>query len=319
MNVIEIIDPITGKKKKRTWQTPTQSDIQKNIQKIAPNPTKNQTLAYDARPKQMGTPRVQGYNGVNQGAMGWLANLTRGNMDKVNSIISSITQPKKYEMPEFKTNDALSKDWFNTALQRIQVRNQMKMDMARQKALADIIAPLLNAQSSDRRAGVSYLNNLLTNATQRRGQDLRNKYQMGSLEEQKRWHNIMNKYYQGLLKAKEQKTDNPKGITSYQEEMLKQKRLNMFLKNPTTIIPYYDKLSDEDKIKVRDYFVNSGKIPYISYQEGGFGEEDKYNIVYPDEDSNMQTDINTAKPLYEGKMVKRFKTTDSGEMWIELD
>lgn len=321
MNFLEIYDPITGKRKKRKLgaDTPTQSELQSNIQKIAPNPTRDKTIAYDARPHQMGAPRVQGFNGVNQGAMGWLANLNRGNMQQVNSILQKLSQPKRYNMPAFTTDNALSSDWFNTALKRIQVRNQMKMDLARQRALASALSPLLNAQSADRRSGVAYLNNLLSNATDMQKAKMINQTKSNELNEQKRWHDIMRDYYNGLLSAKEQGSEETKN-DPYKTAKIQNDRYKLFMKSPSSIIPQWDDLDENDKRLALDYFVKTGSIPQVQKVDDGWFS-DTYKVVIPNSGvSNVdQNQTQASTPSINGMKVLDEKVSSDGKRYVKLE
>lgn len=338
MNYLEIYDPSTGKKKRKELgksqgggnylgifdtlsgkskikPLPTQSDIQKNIQQIAPNPSRTQTLAYDARAHQMGKPRTQGFNGVNQGANGFIGALVKSTMPKIDSTLNDIKAQQQYKMPEFTTNNALSKEWFDTALKRIAVRNKMKMDMERMRALSRILPSLVSGASTATNAAVEANRAKLINQSKQ-----------SELSEQKRWHDIMGEYYRGLLSQKEQGEPDP-----YKIDKIKIERYKLLAKSPTSVIPFWDNLDEQNKVLAADYFVRTGQLPQVQeVKDGLFGQT--YKVVIPQEqpielkepmqpsmDTHTTVQDNTVYGNFLGKPIKKAKQTSDGDTYVYIE
>ena len=303
---LEIYDPVTGKRKKRKL-TPDQSDIQRNIQQIAPNPTRDQF--YDTRPTQMGKPRVQGFNGVNQGAMGFLASIANANRNRMNKAFNIALQDKNYEMPELPNKSPLSNEWFNTALKRIQVRNRMKLDLARQQAAAQVLSSLLQNQSSTTRSGVSYLNNLLSNKTREK-----------EIAEQRRWHDTMAPYYDAMTQATLNKAQGTQAIDPLKEQKVRNERLKVFVKSPSTIIPEWDDLDEGTRREALNYYLKTGQAPTIKKIDGGWFGSDKYTIVSPNETATQsQQQQEQQAPTIGGMKILDQKITNDGRRYIKLE
>lgn len=314
MNFMEILDPITGKKKRRKLSNgvPTQGDIQKNIQQIAPNPSRTQTLAYDARAHQMGKPRTQGFNGVNQGVNGFIGSLVKSTMPKIDSTLNDIKAQPQYKMPEFTTDNALSKEWFDTALKRIAVRNKMKMNMERVNALSKIFPSLVSGASTATNAAVEADRAKLINQSKQ-----------SELSEQKRWHDIMGEYYRGLLAQKEQGEPDP-----YKMDKIKIERYKLLSKSPATLIPQWDDLDETQKSIAAQYFVEYGKLPPIKKNpnSGWFSSEPEYIIdigsdTAPQQPSPNQRpqDTHTTTPTIGGNKVLDERRTSDGKYYIKLE
>lgn len=224
-----------------------------------------------------GTSTMQGTNGYAQGPQGYKAQMPTAGYDKINPVIQNIMAPtKKYDMPEFDQNKSvLSNDWFNTALKRIQIHNQMKMDMKRRETLNSLLGNLLKSRDNvyDTTASVG---------ARMRGQDLRYGLGQDQLKEQQRYHDILNQYYGGQLNAQLRGQDIKKELAdeklAWRENT--QNPINDQIKRIRSVTPdrfklmlpedIADEIGTDNLNKAYRYFIQTGQVPQFKKVDGWF-------------------------------------------------
>jgi len=232
---------------------PSQTDIQKYIQKIAPNPA-TKTTAYNA------TAPMQAFNGVNQGANGYLGMLK--------SLVTN-----RPNLKPITAKNVLGNDWYNQVISNINAKNQMKYNMA----LSNVLGNLLRTQMQ------TNADKQIANAKSQTEQQMSNNL----LKVKEQYNDIMNKYFQGLLKRKDAELELKKlGIQNPQEKIAQveyQARLKKY-PDPATwwksVQETYNDLGygdidikNPDEInKAYQYYLQTGKLPQPKVDNGIFSD-----------------------------------------------
>ena len=226
-------------------------------------------------------------------------------IDKINDVIGKITsQNRTYDMPSFGNADPLSNEWFNTAIKRIQVHNQMKMDMKRREALNSLLGNLLKSRDN-------LYNTNATIAARERGQDLRYKLGASQLDEQKRYHDILNQYYGGQLNAQLRGQDIKKELANDKMAVQEnaQNPINDQIKRIRSVTPDRFKLMLPEEVaneigtdnlnKAYRHFIQTGKVPQFKKVDGWFDTDYEPVFAQQKNESHEQASSasKSAKPI----------------------
>lgn len=268
---------------------------------------------YETRPHQFSKPSVQGYNGVSNGAMGYIGGLVKNNKQGVNTLVSDIAQRGVYKPFAHKAKDATSAEWFNEALSNIMTRKRQQMDMERRRVLGNVVGSMMRNQASryNTDANVNIANMRSINSA-------------NQLRETKRWHDIMGKYYDALGTAASQKANAKTTPNEADMQKVYNKRWEIVAKNPDNVIPNFSKLNEEDKSFALNYYVKNGKAPKVVMTEAGI-TNDEYGI-YKDEYTqpqlyNQSNDNRTTIQNYDsidGRPIVDIKTSSDGTKYIKI-
>ena len=218
---------------------------------------------YETRPHQFGKPSVQGYNGVNNGAIGYIGGLVKNNKQGVNALISDIAQRGVYRQFMHNSDKVGSKEWFNEALQNVMTRKRQQMDMERKRVLGNVVGSMMRNQAS------RYNTDANVNIANMRSMNSANQ-----LRETKRWHDIMGKYYDALGSAAAQKANAKTVPNEADMQKVYNKRWEIAAKNPNNVIPNFDDLTEQDKATALNYYVKTGKAPKVVVTNDGWFSDD---------------------------------------------
>ncbi len=223
---------------------------------------------YETRPHQFGKPSVQGYNGVNNGAIGYIGGIVKNNKQGVNTLVSDIAQRGVYNPFAHKAKDATSAEWFNEALGNLMTRKRQQMDMERRRVLGGVVGSMMRnqAQNAATQANVNIAN-------------MRSQNRANELQETKRWHDVMGKYYGALGQAATQKANARTAPNEADMQKVYNKRWEIVAKNPASVIPGISGLPKEQQSMAINYYVRTGKAPKV--YGTGWGDGDP-RVVFDD-------------------------------------
>lgn len=255
---------------------PSQTQIQKDIQKIAPNPTKNG--GQYAGIATQATSKTQGFNGVNQGANGTLG------------MLKSLITTKGTTLKPITATNTLGNDWFNQVLANENAANQMRYRMGLANVLGNVIR------------GQQYENGRIATAQANLEAD---KYRTDKLVEvKKEYNNILNKYYTGLINSKEATSKLKKMGVNNPEAHLKQVEITSRIKkypDPQTwwtkaADPFYKQNYDvelknpQDINQAYQYYLATGQMPTPNIEKGGIFSSDKITgFSYPNNSTSSNS------------------------------
>ncbi len=247
-----------------TATIPTQTQIQQNIQKIAPNPTRfgnNNPVS-----------NTQGYNGVNQAVKGILGFLksTYTNMPKFTPHTS---------------DNPLSSQWFNTALQNVQAHNQQKIGLGLSRTFGSILNNILatNAQQN-----IAKINNQTRLQEEQIGANTKLGIAKLNADVARERNNILDNYYKGLISQSEAQKQldllKTKAIQQVKEEQLNSDLYKARYNKYPDIQTFTDNLLSQaydgdlnvpkdEVLKAYNYYLQTGKLPQpiIQQKDGLFG------------------------------------------------